>query len=104
MGLNSLLFILALTCSDTVIKNTSKYPWNDYDTQILTYLKRRCGEVYPDAPCLKWMKKWGEKDYSAICTGQKVNSCTKDQKDFEIEYNHGALIIYTNYDQISSCK
>lgn len=64
------LLFLAISCPSTEIINTSGYPWNDYDQEMLEYSKKRCSELYSDAECVKMFKKYGEKDYSVIC-GQK---------------------------------
>jgi hypothetical protein len=49
------------------VENTSKFPWNDYDEKTLTYAKRRCTELYEEAPCLKFFVKYDKKDYRATC-------------------------------------
>jgi hypothetical protein len=54
-------------CPRTTMINTSGFPWNGHDRKTLKYTKKRCGEIYPDAPCVKWFKKWGKQDYSVIC-------------------------------------
>ena len=54
-------------CPRTTMTNISGYPWNDYDRSILKQAKKRCGEIYPDAPCVKLFRKWGKQDYSVIC-------------------------------------
>jgi hypothetical protein len=69
--MNTLLIFLALSCPKTEIVNTSGFPWNDYDQSILTQAKRRCGELYSDAPCVKWMKKYEKFSYSVLCGSQK---------------------------------
>lgn len=61
----SLIFLLS--CPPTKMENTSKYPWNDYDKKILTYMETRCGQVYPDAPCVKLFRKFDDQQYSVIC-------------------------------------
>lgn len=63
--------MLILSCPITVLQNTSGYPWNRYDRKEMEYAKKRCGEIYLDAPCLKFWKKWGKQDYSAICGKEK---------------------------------
>jgi len=49
------------------MQNVTKFPWNDFDRSELKYAEKRCGEIYPDAPCLKLWRKWGKRDYSAVC-------------------------------------
>ncbi len=59
--------LFSLSCSKTIIVNTTKYPWNSFDQKTLNQAKKRCGEIYPNAPCVKWFKKYGSIDYSIIC-------------------------------------
>ena len=54
----------------TKMENTTPYPWNDYDKSILEYVKKRCVQVYPDAPCVKLFRKYNYQQYSAICGEQ----------------------------------
>lgn len=61
------ILITAAACPSTKMLNTSGHPWNDYDKSILAQTKRRCGQIYPDAPCVKLFKKWGKQDYSVVC-------------------------------------
>lgn len=62
-----LLILLSATCPVTKMQNITKYPWNKYDYEILTYVKGRCSKIYPDAPCVKLFRKFGKQDYSVIC-------------------------------------
>lgn len=63
----SLLLTLALACPATKMLNYTKYPWNQHDKATLEVAKKRCGEIYPDAPCLKVFTKVGKQDYQVIC-------------------------------------
>jgi len=65
--MTTLLLLATLSCPKTEIVNTTKFPWNDFDQQNLEYAQKRCSEIYPDAPCAKLFKKYGEQDYSVIC-------------------------------------
>jgi hypothetical protein len=65
--MTSLLLLAALSCPKTVIVNTSGHPWNKQDQETLDYTRKRCVQIYEDAPCVKWFKKWGKQDYSVIC-------------------------------------
>ena len=67
----TMVLALTLSCPETKMLNTSKFAWNDHDRVTLAHVKKRCGEIYPDAPCVKLFKKWGEKDYSVICGAPK---------------------------------
>lgn len=62
--------LLALSCPDTKMVNATKFPWNEWDRSRLQYSKKRCGEMYPEAPCVKLFRKWGKQDYSVVCGGQ----------------------------------
>jgi hypothetical protein len=63
--------LISLSCPKTEMVNVTKYGWNKHDAETLEYAKRRCGEVYEDAPCVKLFRKWGKQDYSVICGGEK---------------------------------
>lgn len=63
----SLLLYLALSCPETKMQNVSGFPWNDYDQEMLAQAKKRCGEIYKEAPCVKLFRKWGKQDYSVVC-------------------------------------
>ena len=62
-----LAFYLAASCPDVTRVNRTNFPWNDYDKEIEQTCKKRCGEIYPDAPCLKQFIKYGKQDYDCIC-------------------------------------
>jgi hypothetical protein len=63
----SLILLLALSCPDTKMINNSGLPWNKYDYSVLQSAKKRCGEIYPDAPCVKKFYKKEETNYWVIC-------------------------------------
>jgi hypothetical protein len=65
--MSTLLVLLALSCPATKLQNTSLYPWDKEDKKYLATAKRRCGQLYPDSPCLKLFKKFDELSYIAIC-------------------------------------
>lgn len=63
-----LILVAALSCPKPVMLNETSFPWNKRDYQVLRQVKKRCGEIYPDAPCVKLFKKYGDgHDYSVIC-------------------------------------
>lgn len=64
----TLAFVAGIICPETKIQNRTQ-EWNDQDKQALTTAKRRCGEMYPEAPCVKMFRKADEGIYSAICGG-----------------------------------
>lgn len=59
--------LLALSCPNVVMLNTSKYPWNDYDHSMLTQAKLRCGQIYKGSSCVKLFKKFDVNSYSIVC-------------------------------------
>lgn len=58
---------VSLNCAPPTILNTSEEPWNEYDQSILENAKKRCVELYSDAPCVSWFKKYNVKQYSVLC-------------------------------------
>lgn len=58
-------------CPKTVIDNRTKI-WNNQDQQTLNGAKQRCGQLFPDAPCLKLFRKKDATTYNAIC-GKEEN-------------------------------
>lgn len=65
--MNTLLFLLSISCPKTIIQNTSKLPWNDHDQSLLNQANKRCGEYYSDAPCVKKFIKYAFQSYSVVC-------------------------------------
>lgn len=61
------LLFLSLACPDTKIQNVSGLPWNQHDQETLDGAKKRCGELYPDSPCVKLFRKYAFQSYSVIC-------------------------------------
>jgi hypothetical protein len=41
--------------------------WDPSDEKALIRANVRCGEIYPEAPCLKKFYKLDENRYSALC-------------------------------------
>jgi hypothetical protein len=63
-----LSILVVLSCPDTKMWNASKYPWNKHDYQMLDRTKIRCGQLYPNSPCVKLFRKYDFQSYSAICS------------------------------------
>ena len=63
--------VLALSCPQTKIENASGLEWVRGDDEALASAKKRCPEIYPDAPCLKWFRKYEFQAYDAICGAPK---------------------------------
>ena len=57
---------LTATCPKTRIENWTKV-WTKRDQQTLDTARKRCGEIYPDAPCVKMFRKKDETTYNVIC-------------------------------------
>jgi hypothetical protein len=53
-------------CQQVAIQNQTKR-WDSHDEKALIRASERCGEIYPDAPCLKKFYKLDENRYSALC-------------------------------------
>jgi len=66
--LNSSLGLYLVCGVPTVINKTEV--WSDHDKYILNTAKQRCGEKFPEAPCLTTFVKKEELVYWAIC-GEK---------------------------------
>jgi hypothetical protein len=69
------LTLLAMTlghvCMAITLENVSPEPWNAYDFDRMNYSVRRCGELYPDAPCLRLWRKYEHQQYTAICGAER---------------------------------
>lgn len=64
-----ILFTLALSaaqCPETIIDNRTN-EWTPYDMQTLARARVRCGEIYPDSPCVKKFIKKDASTYNVIC-------------------------------------
>jgi hypothetical protein len=57
---------IGISCPATVIDNRTN-EWNRQDQQTLDNAKKHCGELYPDAPCLKMFRKKDSTTYNAVC-------------------------------------
>ena len=53
-------------CPKTVVINYTKI-WNDLDQKTLDGAKVRCGQKYPQSPCLTKFIKKDVNAYNAIC-------------------------------------
>jgi hypothetical protein len=70
------LSIYLSLCIPPRIVNTSKELWNKHDTKILETAQKRCGQKYPDSPCVKLFWKTKPKSYRVICGGVKNGDIT----------------------------
>lgn len=61
------LVFAAAVCQPPKLENKTKFPWNDFDKKTLKGAATRCGQKYPNSPCVKLFRKHGERDYSVIC-------------------------------------
>jgi hypothetical protein len=68
--MTSLLFVAFAAmqyCPKPNIVNESKKPFNQTDKVTLQRAYKRCGELYPESPCVKLFIKRTERDYAVIC-------------------------------------
>jgi hypothetical protein len=63
----TLMSLAALSCPKTIMVNHTSHPWNDHDRSVLETAKKRCGQIYPDAPCVKEFYKIDKQDYHVTC-------------------------------------
>ena len=72
MKIFTFVFILLVSirangdCPATKIDNWTKV-WNEQDQKTLDGAKIRCGQIYPDAPCVKFFRKKDDTTYNVIC-------------------------------------
>lgn len=57
---------MAMACPTTKLAGFNK-PMNKQEIQLFSQAKKRCKEIYPEAPCLKRFEKHGEQNFWAIC-------------------------------------
>ena len=62
--------VLGFSCPATKVENYTN-EWNEQDQKTFDGARLRCGELYPEAPCLKMFRKKDESTYNAVC-GEKV--------------------------------
>jgi hypothetical protein len=55
------------TCPVTKQTNTSKYPWNKRDSEIVIKAQKRCMELYKNSPCAKEVTKLDEIAWRVAC-------------------------------------
>lgn len=56
---------MIIMCLTIIVNNTSI--WNPDDQKHLDRARVRCGELYPDAPCVKKFEKVKELQYRVTC-------------------------------------
>ena len=64
--------IIVFSCHNPIIDNWTKV-WNEEDAKTLKQAQIRCGEIYPDAPCVKLFRKKEELNYNVICGAKQRN-------------------------------
>lgn len=57
---------LAAQCPETKLVGFDK-PLDENEREVLANAKKRCGEIYPEAPCLVKFEKRGERNFWATC-------------------------------------
>jgi hypothetical protein len=66
-----LSFVRADSCPKVRMQNVTKVPWTQHDRDVLVRAQKRCGELYPDMPCVKLFRKFGFQMYTVICGAQQ---------------------------------
>lgn len=66
----NIVFLLALSCPSPEIFNHTK-TWNTADEKAFNTAKKRCGEIYKTASCVKSFTKVKENTYRVICSEKK---------------------------------
>lgn len=64
--MKSLLVLAALFCPQPKVTNSTD-SWTKTDAAQLKFSKKRCGQLYKDAPCLKYFWKVEFQTYRVIC-------------------------------------
>lgn len=64
--MTNIILALILSCPATKIDNWTK-TWTKQDEITLGMAKKRCAEIYPDAPCVKFFRKKDAYTYNVIC-------------------------------------
>jgi hypothetical protein len=56
-------------CTLTIIINLTSRPIDSFDKQTMVYCKKRCPQIFSDAPCLKRFVVKEDRVYNCICGG-----------------------------------
>lgn len=62
----------ALVCVLPVIVNNTDV-WDERDKEVMREAQQRCGEIFPDAPCLTKIVKTGDNSYQIYCGAEHAN-------------------------------
>lgn len=63
-----MILAVLIVCQTPILVNHSKI-WVHRDSEIIAHASKRCGEIFPDAPCLKRLVKVKEQAYNIYCGG-----------------------------------
>ncbi len=63
--LSFILTAVLTVCSPTKI--LSEKPLDDYDKKTLEHARKRCGELYPNSPCVKVFIVYKPRTYGVVC-------------------------------------
>jgi len=72
MILSSVLLAAALSCPEPTLIGFEK-GMTENDKSSLAMAKTRCGELYPNSPCVSLFQKVEELQYRVICGPDKKN-------------------------------
>jgi hypothetical protein len=66
------LFLLAaLSCPPIIQENQTELSWGEKDKAIADQYRSRCGDVFPEAPCVAMIIKREKQVYWVICGAEK---------------------------------
>jgi hypothetical protein len=68
----SLALAVAPMCPSPLIINHTK-EWTTFDAKTLARAKIRCGQLYPNSPCVQTFMKTKPLTYQVICTAAPKN-------------------------------
>jgi len=63
-----------MICIAALMINLSDHPWQAIDYANKRAAMVRCGELYPDAPCLKTFIKKDVRVYNAVCGNKRKDN------------------------------
>ena len=69
--MRNLAVLTALNCHSPTIKNSSSFPLNPRDYEVLSIAQTRCIVHFPELPCVGKFEKVGEHAYRVLCRAAK---------------------------------
>lgn len=65
------MIVYTYACAITVMVNLTPLPWDARDLEVKDIAAKRCGELFPQSPCLKRFTKLREQGYNVICASKQ---------------------------------